>query len=141
MNATDVLTEARNTVQTVGWTKRDDYRVDGGESKFCARGAIMFASGARIQPCCAEEVAAGWTEPHGSYLDLTDMDYSVYHRAMDYADAAATEFSMESDDTAPVCSVVGYNDFRAESVEDVVRLFDRAIELAAEQDSKQLVSA
>ena len=131
-SVTGVLKGARKLLTTTGWVKGDDHRIEDGESKFCARGAVQIAAGGRIvnrleirdELYTGEPRVLNWAE-----VDLQDLDMEAYKQAMYVLDRVATKVAHERGwrDQGETCDVVGANDLPGSTLDDVLSIFDQAI--------------
>ncbi len=129
-----VLRNARKIITSKGWVKGDDHRIEEGESKFCARGAVYVAAGAQVVVRTKIDPYSGEVYDFAEW-DNSSIDWDVQSKAMDrlatVAQKLAKEKNLLSGDT---CNIVGYNDLPATTVEDVLEAFDEAIRLVEAEE-------
>lgn len=127
--AARVLRGARKVLTTTGWVKGDDHRVEDGQSKFCARGAVQVAAGARI--VTNFEVGPYDGTPRTWHkVDTSELDNAAYSEAMAALNRVAAKKYKDEVGEHARCDIVRYNDVPGHTLDDVLDTFDQAIALA-----------
>lgn len=138
-----VLRGARKLLTTAGWVKGDDHRVENGESKFCARGAVQIAAGGQVNTVL-RVTEPSWFDPEGQVkqfteVDLSYLDHAAYNEAMHVLSRVANKTAQERGWYAEglSCDIVGANDLPGSTLDDVLSIFDEAIAL---HEAEQVVN-
>lgn len=117
-NVITVLQDAKKYVEK-GWTRGRIYRREGNQHTYCALGAIHRAAGAGVR--------AEYLWGNGKY------DSHASEVAQEFLKKAIAKVRRQSVDKVDVAS---WNDWHGRKQEDVVKIFDRAIEIAEKEAAK-----
>lgn len=130
-----VLRNARKVLTSKGWVKGDDHKVEDGQSKFCARGAVYIAAGARVNVTTKLDPYSGDVVTYGQW-DTSDLDLEANNATMRLLHQVAERVAKERDidPYGEVCSVVGLNDLPGSTLDDVLATFDEAIAIVEAQE-------
>lgn len=137
-----ILTKAKAVLRSKGWVQGT--MSEDNLSKFCARGAMAIVGGASVKTHIGER----WDDSLQEFVPVVsisvDDDELLYgpDRSPDYVKAVELTNTAAGEANGGECSLIGYNDLPGRTLEEVIAVFDKAINLLdAEVEAAKHIAA